>query len=115
VEVTDQPWFLNCAVALETDKAPQEVMTGILDIETQMGRTRLQNKGPRSIDLDILLFEDSVIESPSLNIPHPAMHDRRFVLEPLAEIAPTAWHPVLRESVRELLDALPAGPAVRKI
>jgi len=115
VEVTDQPWFLNCAVALETNDAPQQLMAEILDIEKQMGRKRVQNKGPRSIDLDILLFEDRVIESPGLNIPHPAMQERRFVLEPLAEIAPAAWHPVLRKNVRELLDALPVGPAVRKI
>jgi 2-amino-4-hydroxy-6-hydroxymethyldihydropteridine diphosphokinase len=115
VEVTDQPWFLNCAVALETDEEPQELMAGILDIEKQMGRKRIQNKGPRGIDVDILLFEDRVIDSPGLNIPHPAMQNRRFVLEPLAEIAPGAWHPVQRKSVRELLDALPRGPAVRKI
>jgi 2-amino-4-hydroxy-6-hydroxymethyldihydropteridine diphosphokinase len=115
VEVTDQPWFLNCAVALETDEEPQELMAGILDIEKQMGRKRIQNKGPRGIDVDILLFEDRVTDSPGLNIPHPAMQNRRFVLEPLAEIAPGAWHPVQRKSVRELLDALPRGPAVRKI
>ena len=115
VEVTDQPWFLNCAVALETDEEPQELMAGILDIEKQMGRKRIQNKGPRCIDVDILLFEDRVIDSPGLNIPHPAMQNRRFVLEPLAEIAPTARHPVLRKSVRELLDGLFEGPAVRKI
>ena len=80
----------------------------------QMGRERIQKKGPRIIDLDILLFGDVILESPGLTVPHPAMHERRFVLEPLAEIAPEARHPVLKKTIRELLDALPAGQLVRK-
>jgi 2-amino-4-hydroxy-6-hydroxymethyldihydropteridine diphosphokinase len=115
VELTEQPWFLNCAVALETDQTPEQVMSEILKIEEQMGRQRVQRKGPRSIDLDILFWGNLVIESPNLTIPHPAMHERRFVLEPLAEIAAEARHPVLRKTVRELLEALPAGQAVRKL
>jgi 2-amino-4-hydroxy-6-hydroxymethyldihydropteridine diphosphokinase len=115
VEFTEQPWFLNCAVALETEKDPQELMAEILDIEKEMGRRRMQKKGPRSIDIDILLVGDAVIDSPELTIPHPAMHERRFVLEPLAEIAPEVRHPLLRKTIRELLDALPAGQTVRKI
>lgn len=115
VEFTEQPWFLNCAVALETEKTPQELMAEILGIEQEMGRRRVQKKGPRSIDIDILLFGDAVIDSPELTLPHPAMHDRRFVLEPLAEIAPEVRHPLLRTTIRELLDALPVGQAVRKI
>lgn len=115
VEFTEQPWFLNCAVALETEKTPQELMAEILGIEQEMGRRRVQKKGPRSIDIDILLFGDAVIDSPELTLPHPAMHDRRFVLEPLAEIAPEVRHPLLRTTIRELLDALPAGQKVRKI
>ena len=79
-----------------------------------MGRQRLQKKGPRIIDIDILLFGDTILDSPELTIPHPAMHQRRFVLEPLAEIAPEVRHPVLKKTVRELLDALPAGQSVRK-
>src|ERR1700685_2163302 len=115
VEMTDQPWFVNCAVALETDRTPNQLMRELLDIEERMGRQRVQQKGPRSIDLDILLFGNEVIESAGLTIPHPAMQGRRFVLEPLAEIAPEARHPVLNKSVRELLEELSAGPTVRKI
>ena len=114
VEVTDQAWFLNCAVALETTDTPEELMAALLKIEREMGRQRVQRKGPRTIDLDILLFGDAVIDSPELTIPHPAMHQRRFVLAPLAEIAPEARHPVLKKTIRELLDALPAGQEVRK-
>jgi 2-amino-4-hydroxy-6-hydroxymethyldihydropteridine diphosphokinase len=115
VEFTRQPWFLNCALALETSKTPQELMAAILRIEEDMGRQRLQKKGPRSIDIDILLFADTVMDSNDLTIPHPAMHQRRFVLEPLAEIAPEVLHPVLKNTIRELRDALPPGQAVKRV
>ena len=115
VEFTDQAWFLNCAVALETTDTPAQLMAAILQIERQMGRQRIQRKGPRTIDIDILLFDGEVLDSSALTIPHPAMHQRRFVLQPLAEIAPEARHPLLKKTTRELLDALPAGQAVRKL
>ncbi|HWY21033.1 MAG TPA: 2-amino-4-hydroxy-6-hydroxymethyldihydropteridine diphosphokinase [Candidatus Acidoferrum sp.] len=114
VELTQQPWFLNCAVALETRQNPQGLMAAILKIEEEMGRRRVQKKGPRSIDIDILLFGDMIVESRELTVPHPAMQERRFVLEPLAEIAPEVVHPVLKKTIRELRDALPAGQLVRK-
>jgi 2-amino-4-hydroxy-6-hydroxymethyldihydropteridine diphosphokinase len=114
VEFTRQPWFLNCAVALETSKTPRELIAAILRIEEDMGRRRLQKKGPRSIDIDILLVGSLVVEEPELTIPHPAMHQRRFVLEPLAEIAPEVLHPVLNKTIRELRDALPEGQTVQK-
>jgi 2-amino-4-hydroxy-6-hydroxymethyldihydropteridine diphosphokinase len=102
-------------VGLETAKTPAQLMAALLTIEREMGRQRTQEKGPRSIDIDILLFGDTVVDSPELTIPHPAMQQRRFVLEPLAEIAPEARHPVLAKTVRELLDVLPVGQTVRKI
>jgi 2-amino-4-hydroxy-6-hydroxymethyldihydropteridine diphosphokinase len=114
VEFTEQAWFLNCAVALETSESPFELMKTAVEIEQEMGRVRDQKKGPRTIDIDILLFGDIVIDSPELTIPHPGMQKRRFVLDPLAEIAPEARHPVLKKSVRELLEELPTGQAVRK-
>jgi 2-amino-4-hydroxy-6-hydroxymethyldihydropteridine diphosphokinase len=115
VEFTQQPWFLNCALALETSKTPQQLIAAILRIEEEMGRQRVQKKGPRSIDIDILLFDDVILDSPELTIPHPALQQRRFVLEPLAEIAPEVLHPVLKKTIRELRDALPPGQAVRKV
>ncbi len=115
MEFTRQAWFLNCAVALETTMMPRQLMKAILRIEQEMGRRRVQKKGPRSIDIDIVLFGNAVVEAPEVRIPHPAMHERRFVLEPLAEIAPAARHPVLNQTVREMLEALPAGQAVRKV
>ncbi len=115
VDVPDQPWFLNCVAAIETDKTPKELLQLALQIEATMGRIRMREKGARNIDIDILLFGDRVVNESGLKIPHPAMHGRRFVLEPLAEIAPGARHSVLGKTVRELLAELPAGPAVRRL
>jgi len=115
VELTDQSWFLNCSAALETLLAPSELMSRLLAIEQSMGRRRVQKKGPRIIDLDILLYGDDVVNTSEVTIPHPAMAHRRFVLAPLAEIAPEARHPVLRKTMRELLEELPSGQAARKV
>lgn len=116
VEVaTTQPWFLNCAVKLDTEKMPRQLIAAILGLEQEMGRQRKQQKGPRTIDIDILLFGSSVIEIPALTIPHPKMHQRRFVLEPLVEIAPDVRHPGLKRTMRELRDGLAPGQTVRKV
>lgn len=115
VDVPDQPWFLNCVAALETAQTPKELLQTALQVEASMGRMRLRHKGPRNIDVDLLLFGDRVIDEPGLKVPHPAMHQRRFVLEPLAEIAPGARHPGLKKTAKEMLAGLPAGPRVRKL
>jgi 2-amino-4-hydroxy-6-hydroxymethyldihydropteridine diphosphokinase len=115
VGLTAQPWFLNCAVKLDTEKMPRQLITAILNLEQAMGRQRKQKNGPRIIDIDILLFGTSIIETKGLTVPHPRMHERRFVLEPLAEIAPDVRHPIFKRSARELRDALPPGQTVRRV
>lgn len=114
VEFTNQAFFLNCAVALETELSPLDLIARVLDIERSLGRERLQKKGPRIIDIDIALYGDQVVNSPELTIPHPAMAQRRFVLQPLAEIAPNARHPILKKTVAQLLEELPPGQKVWK-
>lgn len=106
VGVVAQPRFLNAALLLETELEPRELMSGLLDIERAMGRERTIAKGPRVIDLDLLLYEQVVMATAELTLPHPEMHERRFVLEPLAEIAPGMVHPVLGMTVKEMLARL---------
>jgi 2-amino-4-hydroxy-6-hydroxymethyldihydropteridine diphosphokinase len=104
----EQPWFLNCALAIKTELMPLEFLSRMLAVERSMGRARTEPKGPRPIDIDIIFFGNDVLDTPELTVPHPAMHQRRFVLEPLAEIASAFVHPVLKRTVREMLDSLPA-------
>lgn len=103
----DSPPFLNAAAQIETDLPPADLLERLLEIERRLGRQRREKWGPRLIDLDLLLYDDQIIDRPNLKIPHPLMHRRRFVLQPLAEIAPGAIHPVLRISVAEMLERLP--------
>jgi 2-amino-4-hydroxy-6-hydroxymethyldihydropteridine diphosphokinase len=106
--LSNQPLFLNAAVVIETDRAPHDLLALLLGIESVMGRIRNEQWAPRLIDLDILLFDNVVMESDELTIPHPYLHKRAFALAPLAEIAPDLIHPVLNKTIATLLRELPA-------
>lgn len=113
-DVEDQPWFLNQVIECETELFPRQLLARLQRIERAMGRKRRIAKGPREIDLDILLFGDAVVKAPELEVPHPRMAERRFVLEPLAELAPEKKHPGTRRTMREMLAGV-ANQAVKKL
>jgi len=112
-DLREQPWFLNLVAEVETTLFPMQLLRRVRKIEKELGRQRLVPKGPRTVDIDILLFGRFVMDSPALQVPHPRMQARRFVLEPLAEIAPELRHPVTRRSIREMLHAT-SGQIVRR-
>lgn len=102
-DVTDQPWFLNQVIQAETSLFPRQLHERAKKVERELGRRPSLPKGPRLIDIDILLFGEAVVSTPELEIPHPRIAERRFVLEPLAELAPELRHPIDRRTVREML------------
>ena len=115
VGYTNQPWFLNLAIELETRLAPSELLRLCLGIEASRDRKRSFPNAPRTLDLDILLYGDIVVREENLMIPHPRLSERRFVLEPLAQIAPDFVHPVLKQSIRSLLETCGDTSQVRQL
>jgi 2-amino-4-hydroxy-6-hydroxymethyldihydropteridine diphosphokinase len=115
VDYLDQPWFLNCVVKGETELAPQALLQVLRSIEAQLGNKKDFAKGPRKIDLDMLLYGNETIVTPDLQVPHPRMLQRRFVLTPLAEIAPNLQHPSWPATAAALLDGLTDTSQARRL
>jgi 2-amino-4-hydroxy-6-hydroxymethyldihydropteridine diphosphokinase len=115
VDLLDQPWFLNCVVEGETTVQPATLLRELRELERQMGSKKLLPRGPRLIDLDILVYGERTIDSPELRVPHPRMHLRRFVLALLAEIAPDLKHPTWSGTAAQLLNGLSDDSVVKKL
>lgn len=113
IDYLDQPDFLNCVLEADTELFPMRLLLRVANIERSMGRKRLIPKGPRNIDIDILLYGSSAVHTAQLQIPHPRMGERRFVLEPLAELAPDLRHPIEQRTIREMLAAAPKQHVVK--
>lgn len=111
----DQDWFLNCAIEVESELPPRELLSFVLSVEEEMGRVRTIPGGPRTIDIDILFYGPQVIEEEGLKVPHPRLHERLFVLAPLAELCPGFVHPVLETPVGDLADRHFSRQAIQKL
>lgn len=112
---TDEPDYLNRVIQLRTEIEPEALLDILLEIEQQMGRERRERWGARVIDIDILFYDDRVINTLQLQIPHPRLHERRFTLEPLFEIVPYLKHPVLKKDILQLLNELQDNLIVKKL
>lgn len=115
VPASDQPWFVNAVALISTDREPEVLLALMLAVEARFGRVRGERNAARTLDLDLLDYDGLIIDTPNLNLPHPRLHERRFVLEPLCEIAPHWRHPRLRLTASELLARVPIDQTVRRI
>ncbi len=115
VPISDQPWYYNAVCSVDTDLSPHNMLTTLSEIELFMGRTRSIKNAARAIDLDILSYNDKIINKPNLKLPHPRMHDRAFVLYPLQEVAANWHHPYLDKSVDEMIENIAKGQKIKRI
>ena len=115
VGYADQDWFVNCCIELNTDISAEKLFSHLQRIEQGMGRVKKILNGPRIIDIDVLLWNDQTIQTDQLVVPHPRMHERAFVLEPLSEIAPNLVHPTLKKSMTQLFDELEDRHQIKKV
>ena len=115
VGLEQQDWFLNAVAEIETRLSPRELLSFLLSVEEALGRKRVVRWGPRTLDLDLLFYGNQVVDEPGLQVPHPELHKRRFVLEPLAELASDFVHPVLKKTAKQLLAELKSPKAVKRL
>ncbi len=115
VPASDQPWFVNAVVLVATELEPMALLNRMLDLESRFGRVRGERNAARTLDLDLLDYDGLLVETTRLTLPHPRLHERRFVLEPLCEVAPGWRHPLLQATAAELLDRLPPGQRIHRL
>lgn len=114
VDFETQSWFLNCVLEAQTELMPRQLLRVLQEVERALGRRKTVRRGPRAIDIDLLVYGSSVVRASELEVPHPRMTERRFVLVPLAEIAPALRHPILHKTIAELLAETPDRSRVRR-